>query len=310
MPSLTTAITRRAKVLLFFCGLGAALPLVVGWLPDGASWLAWVPDLAVHWQWVYLLVGGVCALGLLAQRAFVWAVSGGVVLVLGPCLAMPGAPAGATGAQVLTVVSANLHADNDDPAELRRWTQGLDADVIVLQEVNPRMAAALAGWADYPYRMLAPAEGPFGLAVLSRLPLEQIECRVPPGQTLHARMQVHWGAAQVVLVAVHPMPPISPQFHARRRELLATASAWGATAGLPVLIAGDLNASPWSSAMHPPAQGGWRRATALTPTWPASLPMIPIDQILVTRHWRVLDAGVGPRIGSDHRPVYVRLSMD
>jgi len=309
MPSFTRAIARRAKVLLILCASGALLPWVLGWLPGRASWLGWGLDLAVHWQWVYLLVGGVCALGLLAQRAFAWGVPGGAVLVLGGCLAMPGAPVGANPAQVLTVVSANLNADNDDPTALRRWAQGLGADVIVLQELNPRMAAALGAWADFPYRMLAPAEGPFGLAVLSRHPLEQIERREPPGQTLHARMLVRWGAASLVLAAVHPMPPISADYHARRNALLAGEAAWAAGTGQPALLGGDFNASPWSSAVRPLTQGGWWRATALTPTWPASLPLIPIDQILVTGHWRVLDAGVGPRIGSDHRPVYVRLSL-
>lgn len=36
---------------------------------------------------------------------------------------------------------------------------------------------------------------------------------------------------------------------------------------------------------------------------------LPIDHALVGRAWRVLDFRVGPEIGSDHRPLVVRVGM-
>jgi endonuclease/exonuclease/phosphatase (EEP) superfamily protein YafD len=84
----------------------------------------------------------------------------------------------------------------------------------------------------------------------------------------------------------------------------ATASA------IPTVLAGDLNATPWSSAFSGLAQLGLRRASGFTATWPAVLQGVlgpPNDQALVTQHWAVVARQVGPLLGSDHLPVLVRL---
>jgi endonuclease/exonuclease/phosphatase (EEP) superfamily protein YafD len=317
MSALSQALLVRAKFVFSLCVAGAALPWVVGWVPAGAATFVWLLDLGAHWQWAYLLVGSACALWLLVRRAYAWALPGALLLGAGWWVASPGALAlAASPARTLTVVSANLNAGNDDPSALQRWARGLDADLLLLQEVNPRSAARLAGWGDYPHQLLAPEDGPFGLAVLSRHRLGQVALREPPGQTPHARLQVHWDAGRapapvpLALAVLHPMPPLSAHYHRQRDALLATEAVWAAGAGLPALMAGDFNASPWSSAMRQPGAAGMRRATGLTPTWPAALPAIPIDQILVSGHWRVVESGVGPQVGSDHRPVFVRLALD
>ena len=71
----------------------------------------------------------------------------------------------------LRLVSANLQ-QSDDAAALRAWLDAQPADLVLLQEVTPALARQLASWQDYPHRVLAPEDSPFGLALLSRLPLE------------------------------------------------------------------------------------------------------------------------------------------
>jgi endonuclease/exonuclease/phosphatase (EEP) superfamily protein YafD len=78
-------------------------------------------------------------------------------------------------------------------------------------------------------------------------------------------------------------------------------------------VVGDLNATPWSSAFAGLAECGLRRAGSLRPTWPSlggGWIGIPIDHVLASRHWRVRDAGLGPGLGSDHRPLLARLVLD
>jgi endonuclease/exonuclease/phosphatase (EEP) superfamily protein YafD len=75
---------------------------------------------------------------------------------------------------------------------------------------------------------------------------------------------------------------------------------------------GDMNTTPWSASMRRAAAIGVRRATGLTPTWPAvvgSTVLIPIDHVLASPHWTVVARKRGPHIGSDHRPVVVSLAL-
>src|SRR5690606_26689943 len=71
----------------------------------------------------------------------------------------------------LHLVTANLQ-QSDDAGALRAWLDTRPADLLLLQEVTPALARQLADWQDYPQQILAPEDSPFGLALLSRLPLE------------------------------------------------------------------------------------------------------------------------------------------
>jgi endonuclease/exonuclease/phosphatase (EEP) superfamily protein YafD len=85
-----------------------------------------------------------------------------------------------------------------------------------------------------------------------------------------------------------------------------------AASGLPVVMAGDFNATPWSAGWSVVQQAGLSRATPLRPTWPAhaGIPaLIPIDHIAASAHWVVRNSRRGPAIGSDHFPVEAVLAL-
>ncbi|WP_353852098.1 endonuclease/exonuclease/phosphatase family protein [Piscinibacter sp.] len=55
-----------------------------------------------------------------------------------------------------------------------------------------------------------------------------------------------------------------------------------------------------------------QRANGLQPTWPNAwgwLSILPLDHVLVTPSIKLEDSSLGPDLGSDHRPVRVRLSL-
>ena len=302
-------ILRRLRIVTLLCAAGLLLAPVTALLPqDAGGTLAWLLDLACHWQWLF--AAGLVASSLACALALPhWALF--VPLAALPWLsASPMLPRGAAGAEVFSIASANVHFDNADPRALLGWVDAEQPDVLVVLEISPRYAAALAALRGYPHRHVLPADSPFGIALFSRYPLDKVVATADADGLPHIEAQVAWQGRRIQLLAVHPMPPISARFHTERNAKLAR---WARAAGhsrLPTLVAGDLNATPWSSAFNELDSLGLRRATGLAPTWPAALHGIigiPIDHVLASRHWRLVASGHGPDLGSDHRPVIARL---
>lgn len=282
--------------------MGAVLP---------ASWsgkLPWLIDLAAHWQWLYAAVlAAAIALGTPASRCWLLLLPG---LALPWLTAAPMLPGTTAGPSTFTVISANVEFDNVDAAPLLDWVGRESPDLVVLLEVNERYAARLAALTDYAHRRIVPRDNPFGIALLSRHPLTHVSVIADAIGVPHIEAEVDWNGQRMRVLAVHPMPPISASFAATRDAKLAAWSKNLATAGLPGLIVGDLNATPWSSAFRLVDAAGLKRTTSLGPTWPAALQGlmgIPIDHVLATRDWKRVASSTGPHLGADHRPVIVRL---
>lgn len=290
-------------------GAGLLLPLLNPWLAHSGGTLPWLLDLAVHWQWLYLLglIAGVAAVLRVNRR---WAML--LLLAALPFVtASPGAPQLADG-PALSVATVNLHLDTTDVEKLAPWLAAEQPDLVVLLEVSPRLAKALKTLKDYPFQLVHPEDSPFGIALLSRLPLATSAIVIGDDGIAHLEADVRFAGGVIAMRAFHPMPPLSPTFHQARNRQLAALIDPARAGALPQLVAGDFNASPWSQAMVGVPASGWRRATSLRPTWPAwgqGLLGIPIDQVLVSPGWGVESREVGPDLGSDHLPVMVRLRL-
>lgn len=201
---------------------------------------------------------------------------------------------------------------NHDTTPLARWLTEAKPDVLVLHEVSPDYAKGLDALNAYPFRHLVPRNDPFGMAVLSRLPIAQVQTVEDDDGLEHIEAQLDWNGQQIRLTAWHPMPPISQYDHTKRNHQLQSLAKAAKASGQPAIVAGDLNATPWSNAFSNLDQVGLRRASGLAPTWPAvghGWMGIPIDHVLVTPQWSVVKQEVGPYLGSDHLPVIVRISL-
>ena len=293
--------------------------LIHAWPAGHLGGLQWLFGLAVHWQWMYLTLGVPACLLWSLQRTRWRALP---ALVCLPLLAgawlfhAPPAPAvEGRSPSMLRVAAANLNAGNRDLSRLQAWLSAQDApDVVVLTEFTQQGVQVVSSpqlQAAYPHRMLLPSADPFGVAILSRHPLQPAPSRLPlgPGHTPRLRATLQWGGQEVRLSAVHPMPPLNQQFAALRDEAVLEEARWLSQAGGRGILAGDLNDTPWSTGMRG-VQGLLKRATGLAPTWPnvgGWLSILPLDHVLVTGGWGVHRAARGPSLGSDHRPVVVEL---
>lgn len=291
------------------CALGAPL---YQWTEGYTRFFA---DLASHFVWPYL--GIALLIAATGKRATRW-LSVATALVCGYVLtaaAFAGAPqVGSTSAsRHLKVLSANVNFENKAPGRLLALVADRQPDVIFLQEVSPTWARALEGLAGYPYRKVVERGDSFGIALLSKHPLENItvldeaQYDIP---TIGATML--WEGQRVALRAVHPLPPMSRGAYADRNTLLYANAKALASLPQPAIMAGDFNATPWSAGWSVVQAAGLVRATTLRPTYPANLlvpAMVPIDHIAVSKHWSVIESHRGPNIGSDHFPVEAEMVL-
>ena len=282
--------------------LGLLLPLQrAAWPGEGS--IGWALDLFAHWQPLYVVAGLVaCLLGTLHDRRWLLGLP---LLALPWFTASPVAPHSDEKPDLVVAV-ANVNIRQRDPAALLDWLQRKPANLVVLTELSPDYAAALAArkYGGFAHQGPHPLVSPPGLGVLSVRPLRNVRVLTDGLGALRLEADLDIDGRTVRLVAAHPKPPMATRkYHARDRLLRELATA--ATAH-PVIVAGDLNATPWSSALLGHDMRPLRRASGWAPTYPSEargLFGIGIDHVLVSSGFARTGAERGPDIGSDHLPV-------
>lgn len=214
----------------------------------------------------------------------------------------------------LTVVTANVQYSNAHHDRFLAWLDTQPADFVLVQEVTAAWASELAARSGYPYRHMVAREDPYGIAVLSRWPLESVSLADLAGDGLPSLMGIVNAESQRIrFLGLHTHWPVTPALARARDDALRAAAQIVRTSDLPVVLLGDLNLSPDSPAYdHLLADTALRdvmRGLGWRPTWAANFwPLaLRIDHILVSPGFCIEQAEVGPPIGADHRPVLARL---
>jgi endonuclease/exonuclease/phosphatase (EEP) superfamily protein YafD len=282
--------------------------------------LGWPFELFSHFRLQYAVAALVLTVLFAWRRAAAPAL---LALAFGGWHAWPGlaAPSGAAASPAcagpsITVATVNVQFSNPRPEAFRAWLATQPADLLVIQEVTEAWAALIESMPSYPYRHVVSRADPYGLAVLSRLPLESVAWVDLAGDGLPSLAGiVDAGGQRVRFLGLHTHWPITPSLAAARDEALRNAAALASAADLPVVLLGDLNLTPDSPAFDGLLeQGGLRdtlRGRGWNPTWLAGFwPLaLRIDHVLVSSELCVEQAEVGPAIGSDHRPVIATLRL-
>jgi endonuclease/exonuclease/phosphatase (EEP) superfamily protein YafD len=216
----------------------------------------------------------------------------------------------------LRVVHFNLLTSNREFEQIETFLRAQRGDVVVLQEFSPKLRTALKSFTQsFPYREIQVRRGAFGIALLSRYPISDVNWHpdaVAEIPVVAATLDVNGSPLRVV--AAHPYPPVGQSRALRRNTLLKEIGAQAAGDG-PRILVGDLNCTPWSPHFRDLCRSADLRDSArgqgMTPTWfPSFLPIgIPIDHVLVSEEIGITGRSVGPSLGSDHRPLVVDLTF-
>lgn len=301
-----------------------ALPAVPAALAPFLSRWHWSLDLlACFAPHAMLWLAGAGALLLASRRrlpalACLLAAAPPALLVIPSWLPAAAPQTTAAAAPTLTVCTVNLLRGNHRAlAAAVAAIRERDPDVVFCSEVTPEWLAGLAGaLPDHPHRCEAADPGFFGVALLSRLPLQDAQVIPLPFTWAPAvRAVVVTAAGPVGILGVHAPRPGAGHHSAERDAALAAIPT--ALAPLPPrrIVLGDCNATPWNHGFR-----ALLAATGLatTPevcragTWPASLPLplrLPIDHVLAGPGVKLLAAGTGSDFGSDHLPVWATVHL-
>ena len=294
------------------------------------SWLrrlSWLLDVASHFRLQYgvcLALGSVLAwwlgnppLGLLA--AVLALVN---LLAILPLYLSPRPPRASTPNNLpRRILFANLWQPNQAHAAVLRLVEQTQPDLILLVESNQRWLSALEPLRSaYPYWASEPREDNYGVALLSRWPIQENASRafsaagVP---SLVALLDLDGQLLQVV--CTHPPPPKSRAETRARDEQMENLATLAAGRKTPLILCGDLNLTPWSpvfwrftrrSGLADSARGfGVQASWPVGKSWMSALLGVPLDHCLVSPEIAILDRRLGPPVGSDHRPLIVDFSI-
>ncbi len=216
----------------------------------------------------------------------------------------------------LTLLESNVQMINEHAERLFDEIRSNQPDVILVEEVDPWWHERLETLHEtYPYRQHHVTQNYYGIDLLSRYPLRDpkivflANSRDP---AVFAGVQLPSG--QVIRIyGIHPRPPTFGQSSAERDAQILETSLRIAEDGGPAILAGDLNATPWSKILRRAARIAHlldpRIGRGWFPTWKAHSLILrwPLDNVLFTNEFTLVDFRVLPPIGSDHQPTLTKV---
>ncbi|MBD2722494.1 endonuclease/exonuclease/phosphatase family protein [Hymenobacter armeniacus] len=222
----------------------------------------------------------------------------------------------------LSLVVMNVLQYNREGALALATVRAADPDVIMAVETDAWWYEQLQPLEEtHPYTCHEPLDNTYGLLFFSRLPLKGCQIKylldddIP---SLHTHVQLPDGRTWVRLYGLHPKPPAPQESKTstkRDAELLLVGKEVDRRDEATIVF-GDMNDVAWShtSELFRRVSGllDPRVGRGLMPTFHADYRLLrwPLDHVFVSAHFQVVDMRRLPHVGSDHFPIFVRLSYE
>lgn len=303
--------------LLEVCAGGLTLATLTGFL--GRFW--WVLELTSHFRPHLAVALATLTVFWMFKRRWRMATVCGVCTMINATLVFallwPGGKTAASAGARLRLVTINVHTPNARTDLVLEFLRKVDADVILLMEVDERWMTALEPLrTQYPQVIAEPRQDNFGIVMFSRV--ASTNCAVihlgnADLPSISATILI--GGQGLFLLGTHSLPPGDAAYARMRNEQLREIAAELRRRSPPAILLGDLNTTPWSTHFAELLRSSGLRNSSqgrgLHGSWPAWMPWgrIPIDHCLVSSGLNVLSKWIGPNVGSDHLPVVIELQV-
>jgi len=314
---------RGTGLMLGVVGAGFAVACLGGVFSDRLDALTHLTPL-----WLAMGVGAIILGWIFArqgERGAIVGLGGAAVLacaiLMGPeLLAAAGAKRLAARPDDLKIIQFNIWHENETPELALRWLLDQNADVVVIVEGGGMSGPAVKGLkAYYPFSVTCDGKKRCATMIFSRKRMLARNGFYPEGRELAGA----WATladpkGDFTVAGIHyvwPMPA-GPQQQQGKRLVEAVARFDKSD----MILTGDFNSTPWSFTLKRQDKAlGLERRTLALPSWPsgrfsrlanAPAPFLPIDHVYAGKAWKTVSVTRGPALGSDHRPIIVKLRRD
>ena len=237
----------------------------------------------------------------------------GVVTVYLPSVQPP------AGSQPVKIMSFNLLAGNRAHRAVLNRIEEIDADVLVLVEYQVPWDDVMSVIKDkYPYQIEQPRWHGYGIAIFSKLPLQNENVFSLAEEYTDAPVvaaTIDQNGQPLRIVGVHTVSPTNVfRSNLRNNQLVELANVLR-TDHVPTVVLGDFNCPPWSTFMKQFARDteyrDSRQGFGYQGSWHAHyrIMSIPIDHAYVSPDVHVHDRKIAGPAGSDHLPLVVTVSL-
>jgi endonuclease/exonuclease/phosphatase (EEP) superfamily protein YafD len=214
---------------------------------------------------------------------------------------------------------ANVRMDNRKAMSFVELIRNVNPDIVLINEPDHWWEQQLRPLDSvYPYHVKIPQENTYGMILYSKLPIRShkihylVEPDIPSIQSL---IELRSGDV-MELFSVHPRPPLpESDTEDRDAELLFVGRLVRATFE-PSIVAGDMNDVAWSrtTSLFQKVSGllDPRVGRGLYNSFHAQIPFMrwPLDHVFHSPAFRLEELRRLDNCGSDHFPLYVRLSYE
>lgn len=313
---MTTSWRRWIGVAALVLGVITSVATVLGFFGGHM----WILDLMANFRVQYLWAGLVALGGLLTARWWMAALIVGLTVVLNLTLVGPyywGSVAEPlAGADDLVIAHLNTQAANPQIELVIEYLQSSEADIVFLTEVTPRLLSLLDD-SEIPFTDVAgtPQRTPNGILALARTEgIQGYLTNLGKGRLPAVVLEVRLGDQPVEILGLHTSSPGSADRARARDEQLAGTAAWASESEVPVVVIGDLNATPFTHSFRTLVNAGLedaQRGRGISGSWPAGWGVlkIPIDHVLHSEALTTTRYDRGTAAGSDHLSLEVTVTL-
>jgi len=286
---------------------------------------SWQLDLLSHFQpWYLVIQVVVCSLFLCLRK---WKLVGVALLFLSvnalPFVALffPLAVEG-TISNRFKLLQFNVCAPAKRYEALSHYLDAEKPDIVTLEECSDNCFNDLkrdSVFKAYPYQI---RKVPYRhrLLVLSKFPLQELKTPHLSADPAVLLLSVQLKPKPITLLVMHSTRPSSGRIYYERQILqFHQIAKLVSDSSTPFLMAGDLNVSPWNYSFNALLRESYLKNSmdgfGFQPSFPTfvsrfkTFPLVPIDHVLVSEQFQVLDRHTGPRLQSDHLPIVVELGL-
>ncbi len=222
---------------------------------------------------------------------------------------------------VIRLFICNVLIENRDTKKLLQRIEKTNPDLVLLAEVDDYWVENIAELEKkYPFFIKCPLDNAYGIALYSRLKLENTELKflveddIP---SIHTQVVLRSGKL-VNLFCLHPRPPLPTEnIRSLERDVeLLLVGRMIDKIDEPTIVAGDLNDVAWSrtTTLFQKISGllDPRIGRGLYSTFPVAYPLVrcPLDHVFHSNHFRLVELKRLKSVDSDHFPMFISLSLE